>query len=104
MIYCYIRALKESGYESDSTLVFRRRDETEGPLSPAERRAAYRDLQAGGEPPLRGFRSPAPPRQGTHSNATFPYTYGLSIPMYAVRSLINNTIDTALASQKQERK
>lgn len=57
------RALKESGYESDSTLVFRRREDTDGGLSPAERRAAYRDLQAGGEPPLRGFRSPAPPRQ-----------------------------------------
>ncbi|CAH2105676.1 unnamed protein product [Euphydryas editha] len=57
------RALKESGYESDSTLIFRRREETEAPLSPAERHAAYRDLQAGGEPPLRGFRSPAPPRQ-----------------------------------------
>ncbi|XP_053603940.1 uncharacterized protein LOC128671484 isoform X12 [Plodia interpunctella] len=56
------RALKESGYESDSTLVFRRRDESAA-LSPAERRAAYRDLQAGGEPPLRGFRSPAPQRQ-----------------------------------------
>ncbi|XP_026736963.1 sorbin and SH3 domain-containing protein 1-like isoform X8 [Trichoplusia ni] len=61
------RALKESGYESDSTLVFRRREDTEAPLSPAERRAAYRDLQAGGEPPLRGFRSPAPPRQETDS-------------------------------------
>ncbi|XP_060801659.1 sorbin and SH3 domain-containing protein 1 isoform X7 [Amyelois transitella] len=61
------RALKESGYESDSTLVFRRRDEGEAPLSPAERRAAYRDLQAGGEPPLRGFRSPAPPRQESES-------------------------------------
>ncbi|XP_013164655.1 PREDICTED: uncharacterized protein LOC106115732 isoform X4 [Papilio xuthus] len=57
------RALKESGYESDSTLIFRRREETDTPLSPAERRAAYKDLQAGGEPPLRGFRSPAPPRQ-----------------------------------------
>ncbi|KAM3967317.1 LOW QUALITY PROTEIN: cbl-associated protein [Aphomia sociella] len=57
------RALKESGYESDSTLVFRRREETDAPLSPAEKRAAYKDLQAGGEPPLRGFRSPAPPRQ-----------------------------------------
>ncbi|KAJ2952382.1 hypothetical protein O0L34_g4667 [Tuta absoluta] len=58
------RALKESGYESDSTLVFRRRAEEGGapPLSPAERRAAYRDLQAGGEPPLGGFRSPAPQR------------------------------------------
>lgn len=61
-----IRALKESGYESDSTLIFRRREDTEAPLSPAERRAAYRDLQAGGEPPLRGFRSPAPPRQGIY--------------------------------------
>ncbi|XP_045494143.1 uncharacterized protein LOC123693189 isoform X9 [Colias croceus] len=56
------RALKESGYESDSTLIFKRHEDTEAPLSPAERRAAYRDLQAGGEPPLRGFRSPAPPR------------------------------------------
>ncbi|XP_050343173.1 uncharacterized protein LOC126768858 isoform X3 [Nymphalis io] len=61
------RALKESGYESDSTLIFRRREDTEAPLSPAERRAAYKDLQAGGEPPLRGFRSPAPPRQETDS-------------------------------------
>ncbi|XP_063360557.1 uncharacterized protein LOC134649649 [Cydia amplana] len=83
------RALKESGYESDSTLVFRRRDDTEGPLSPAERRAAYRDLQAGGEPPLRGFRSPAPPRtetdsapepprrapNGTHSDTESPRRY-----------------------------
>ncbi|XP_063377116.1 uncharacterized protein LOC134664418 isoform X3 [Cydia fagiglandana] len=83
------RALKESGYESDSTLVFRRRDDTEGPLSPAERRAAYRDLQAGGEPPLRGFRSPAPPRtetdsapepprrtpNGTHSDSESPRRY-----------------------------
>lgn len=65
------RALKESGYESDSTLVFRRREDTEAPLSPAERRAAYRDLQAGGEPPLRGFRSPAPPRQGQHSGSCY---------------------------------
>ncbi|XP_014370951.2 uncharacterized protein LOC106720719 isoform X5 [Papilio machaon] len=61
------RALKESGYESDSTLIFRRREETDAPLSPAERRAAYKDLQAGGEPPLRGFRSPAPPRQENDS-------------------------------------
>ncbi|XP_050664255.1 sorbin and SH3 domain-containing protein 1 isoform X10 [Leptidea sinapis] len=61
------RALKESGYESDSTLIFKRREETEAPLSPADRRAAYRDLQAGGEPPLRGFRSPAPPRTESDS-------------------------------------
>ncbi|XP_045489041.1 uncharacterized protein LOC110996449 isoform X2 [Pieris rapae] len=66
------RALKESGYESDSTLVFKRREDTEAPLSPAERRAAYRDLQAGGEPPLRGFRSPAPPRTETDSTPEPP--------------------------------
>lgn len=70
-IKLFFRALKESGYESDSTLIFRRRDETDAPLSPAERRAAYRDLQAGGEPPLRGFRSPAPPRQGKLSYFLF---------------------------------
>lgn len=69
--FIFPRALKESGYESDSTLVFRRREDTEAPLSPAERRAAYRDLQAGGEPPLRGFRSPAPPRQGQLSSSYY---------------------------------
>ncbi|KAL4706608.1 hypothetical protein ACJJTC_009020 [Scirpophaga incertulas] len=61
------RALKESGYESDSTLVFRRREGGEAPLSPGERRAAYRGLQAGGEPPLRGFRAPTPLKQETDS-------------------------------------
>nr|XP_043066318.1 uncharacterized protein LOC108118789 isoform X10 [Drosophila bipectinata] len=56
------RALaKESGYTSDSNLVFRKKElPVSSPLSPVEQRQAYKSLQAGGEPPLLGFRKPAP--------------------------------------------
>lgn len=55
------RALKDQGYESDSTLVFRKRDASQiAPLSPVEQKQAYLNLQAGGEAPLQGFRKPAP--------------------------------------------
>ncbi|XP_037942031.1 uncharacterized protein LOC119674947 [Teleopsis dalmanni] len=56
------RALaKESGYTSDSNLVFRKKEVIQGsPLSPVEQKQAYKSLQAGGEPPLFGFRKPAP--------------------------------------------
>ncbi|XP_015600449.1 uncharacterized protein LOC107270181 isoform X5 [Cephus cinctus] len=54
-------ALKESGYESDSTLVFRRRDDV-NPLSPLEQRLAYKTVQKGGDVPLHGLRKPAPER------------------------------------------
>ncbi|EDW02051.1 GH21781 [Drosophila grimshawi] len=56
------RALaKESGYTSDSNIVFRKKELAPGsPLSPVEQRQAYKSLQAGGEPPLLGFRKPAP--------------------------------------------
>ncbi|KAJ8672551.1 hypothetical protein QAD02_003810 [Eretmocerus hayati] len=54
-------ALKESGYESDSTLVFRRRDNV-SPLSPVEQRIAYKTVQKGGDVPLHGLRKPAPER------------------------------------------
>ncbi|XP_068145873.1 sorbin and SH3 domain-containing protein 1 isoform X13 [Drosophila tropicalis] len=56
------RALaKESGYTSDSNLVFRKKELSFGsPLSPVEQKQAYKSLQAGGEPPLLGFRKPAP--------------------------------------------
>ncbi|XP_050326280.1 uncharacterized protein LOC126756866 isoform X18 [Bactrocera neohumeralis] len=58
------RALaKESGYASDSNLVFRKRDVPQAsPLSPVEQKQAYKSVQAGGEPPLFGFRKPAPER------------------------------------------
>ncbi|XP_058799317.1 uncharacterized protein LOC131668863 [Phymastichus coffea] len=54
-------ALKESGYESDSTLVFRRREDV-SPLSPLEQRIAYKTVQKGGDVPLHGLRKPAPER------------------------------------------
>ncbi|GJQ87230.1 putative Src homology 3 domains containing protein [Trypoxylus dichotomus] len=56
------QALKESGYESDSTLIFRRRDEAINQLSPSEQREAYRTIQRGGDVPLHGLRKPAPER------------------------------------------
>ncbi|XP_057369215.1 uncharacterized protein LOC130690233 [Daphnia carinata] len=65
-------ALKESGYESDSQLVFRRRhpnDSAEaggGQATPAadpnEQRLWYRDIQRGGEVPLHGLRKQQPDR------------------------------------------
>ncbi|XP_055687270.1 uncharacterized protein LOC129792352 isoform X26 [Lutzomyia longipalpis] len=65
------RALKEQGYESDSSLVFRKRDDaTLTPLSPVEQKLAYRSVQAGGEPPLQGFRKPAPEKP--KENAVVP--------------------------------
>ena len=62
-VWCW-SALKESGYESDSTLVFKRRDETAAAQQPslAEQRLAYKTIQRGGEVPLHGLRKPAPER------------------------------------------
>ena len=67
MIFQYLwrnRALgtKElAGYESDSTLVIRKRQESAQdsipsppPLSPAEARSLYVEIQKGGEVPLHG--------------------------------------------------
>uniref|UniRef100_A0A182WIZ5 Uncharacterized protein n=1 Tax=Anopheles minimus TaxID=112268 RepID=A0A182WIZ5_9DIPT len=57
------RALKEQGYESDSTLVFRKREpQASAALSPVEQKQYYKTMQAGGEIPLQGFRKPAPER------------------------------------------
>ncbi|XP_020717694.1 uncharacterized protein LOC101453047 isoform X2 [Ceratitis capitata] len=64
------RALaKETGYTSDSNLVFRKRDVPQAsPLSPVEQKQAYKSVQAGGEPPLFGFRKPAPERPRDDGN------------------------------------
>ncbi|XP_011305683.1 uncharacterized protein CAP isoform X2 [Fopius arisanus] len=64
-------ALKESGYESDSTLIFRRRDDA-SPLSPLEQRLAYKTVQKGGDVPLHGLRKPAPERPKEYTNAPPP--------------------------------
>ncbi|XP_055687244.1 uncharacterized protein LOC129792352 isoform X5 [Lutzomyia longipalpis] len=68
------RALKEQGYESDSSLVFRKRDDaTLTPLSPVEQKLAYRSVQAGGEPPLQGFRKPAPEKPKDEAEPEIEY-------------------------------
>ncbi|XP_076223047.1 cbl-associated protein isoform X8 [Nomia melanderi] len=59
-------ALKESGYESDSTLVFRRKEDII-PLSQFEQRLAYKTVQSGGDVPLHGLRKPAPERPKDNS-------------------------------------
>ncbi|XP_046810474.1 serine-rich adhesin for platelets isoform X13 [Lucilia cuprina] len=64
------RALaKESGYTSDSNLVFRKKELPQSsPLSPVEQKQAYKNVQAGGEPPLFGFRKPAPEKSKVSPN------------------------------------
>lgn len=54
--------MKEAGYESDSTLIFRRRDDAAKQLSPQEQKEAYKTIQKGGDVPLQGLRKPAPER------------------------------------------
>ncbi|CAH0553848.1 unnamed protein product [Brassicogethes aeneus] len=57
------QALKESGYESDSTLVFRRKEEaTSQPLSPKDQKEAYKTIQKGGDVPFHGLRKNIPDR------------------------------------------
>jgi hypothetical protein len=52
--------LKEQGYQSDSTLVFKKKNDVAEQLSPVEQKAAYKSFQHGGEVPLHGFRKQAP--------------------------------------------
>lgn len=54
--------MKEAGYESDSTLIFRRRDDAAQQLSPLEQKEVYKNIQKGGDVPLQGLRKPAPER------------------------------------------
>lgn len=50
-----------SGYESDSTLVFKRREDNQQTMmSPAEQRSLYKSIQKGGEVPFHGLRKAAP--------------------------------------------
>lgn len=67
-------ALKESGYESDSTLVFRRKEDI-NPLSLLEQRLAYKTVQSGGDVPLHGLRKPAPERPKGESFRPLSYEF-----------------------------
>lgn len=66
IIYLY-RALKDQGYQSDSTLVFKKRSDVEQ-LSPVEQKLKYKNVQHGGEIPLHGFRKPLPEKPKGESN------------------------------------
>lgn len=62
----------DQGYESDSTLVFRKKEFSQiAPLSPVEQKQAYINLQAGGEAPVQGFRKPAPEKPKGMVDLTF---------------------------------
>lgn len=56
----------EQGYESDNNIIFRKKEIEENDLdkylSDYEKRQSYKRMQIGGEPPLLGFRKPAPER------------------------------------------
>lgn len=62
LTFFFCRALKDQGYESDSTLVFRKNQSAQQKchLSPVQQKQAYVNLQSGGEVPVHGFRKPAP--------------------------------------------
>lgn len=54
----------EQGYESDTNLIFHKKEIEENDLdkylNDYEKRQSYKRMQVGGEPPLLGFRKPAP--------------------------------------------
>ncbi|EAT34910.1 AAEL012889-PA, partial [Aedes aegypti] len=52
---------EQGGYDSDTTLIFRKKEPpTSAALSPIEQKQYYKNMQAGGEIPVQGFRKPAP--------------------------------------------
>lgn len=77
------RALKQEhqgGYDSDTTLIFRKKEPpTSAALSPIEQKQYYKNMQAGGEIPVQGFRKPAPekpkesPRRYIESDVNIHY-------------------------------
>ncbi|XP_058987062.1 uncharacterized protein LOC101892774 isoform X5 [Musca domestica] len=68
------RALaKESGYTSDSNLILHKKEiPPNSPLSPQEQKQAYKYVQAGGEPPLFGFRKAAPEKSKDYDSPQVP--------------------------------
>uniref|UniRef100_A0A1Q3FYY4 Putative sorbin and sh3 domain-containing protein n=1 Tax=Culex tarsalis TaxID=7177 RepID=A0A1Q3FYY4_CULTA len=69
------RALKQEqgGYDSDTTLIFRKKEPpASSALSPIEQKQYYKNMQAGGEIPVQGFRKPAPEKPKKFSNVPPP--------------------------------
>ncbi|XP_065086416.1 uncharacterized protein CAP isoform X8 [Ochlerotatus camptorhynchus] len=60
---------EQGGYDSDTTLIFRKKEvPTSAALSPIEQKQYYKNMQAGGEIPVQGFRKPAPEKPKEFSN------------------------------------
>ncbi|CAL4058682.1 unnamed protein product, partial [Meganyctiphanes norvegica] len=69
-------ALKESGYESDSTLVFRKREESRRLASdPRKTSQLYRQIQRGGEIPVTGLQKQAPQKNREPEIGPLPFPY-----------------------------
>ncbi|XP_055535634.1 sorbin and SH3 domain-containing protein 1 isoform X17 [Wyeomyia smithii] len=67
------RALKDQGYDSDTTLIFRKKEPpSSSALSPIEQKQYYKNMQAGGEIPVQGFRKPAPEKPKEYSSVPPP--------------------------------
>ncbi|XP_044742795.1 uncharacterized protein LOC123305210 isoform X3 [Chrysoperla carnea] len=114
------QALKESGYESDSTLIFKRRDETSQQLSPQEQKEVYKSIQRGGEVPLHGLRKtvperpkepelvPIPPPKGQHHFKDFgpesPRRYVENEVTIHYRSPVRQEIKEAIAEEELARR
>lgn len=69
-------ALKESGYESDSTLVFKKREDARR-LAPDPRKTSqvYRQIQRGGDIPITGLQKPNPPKPKEPLIGPLPFSY-----------------------------
>ena len=66
VLFSFCSAIKD-GYESDSTLVFKKKLGDEAhlrPQTPQEARSAYNQIQRGGDIPLTGLRMSMPEKKG----------------------------------------
>ena len=66
VFFFFCSAIKD-GYESDSTLVFKKKLGDEAhlrPQTPQEARSAYNQIQRGGDIPLTGLRMSMPEKKG----------------------------------------
>ena len=64
LTYIYYSSAIKNGYESDSTLTFKRREDVSAPTpqTPSEAKSIYSQIQKGGDIPVSGLRMTIPER------------------------------------------
>ena len=75
LTYIYYSSAIKNGYESDSTLTFKRREDVSAPTpqTPSEAKSIYSQIQKGGDIPVSGLRMTIPERpKGKTSFHQFP--------------------------------